>query len=218
MRVAAGDLDNNGDDEVIVVEISSSRLKVYDYDYINRVMTETGVDYKAYFTQKANVSICAGDVDADGYDEIITVSNFLKYRNPVLKVWDVDTLGGIGSWAISLQTSAIMGLGEANSIEAYDLEGDGKEEILMLNNREVKIANNEGTELGVLITGDNGMSDIGIGDVNCDGDDEVVIGYERGTLKTYDINGNYIGEFSAFITEDRIRVSIGNFPDCSICK
>jgi len=47
-------------------------VRAWDYDGGSGVTQVPGVSYFAYGTPKWGVNICCGDIDGDGYDEIVT--------------------------------------------------------------------------------------------------------------------------------------------------
>ena len=76
VNVAAGDIDGDGFDEIITGAgpgaVFGPHVRGWNYDDSGPVTAMTGVSYFAYGTPKWGVNVSAGDIDGDGYDEIVT--------------------------------------------------------------------------------------------------------------------------------------------------
>lgn len=100
--IAAGDIDGDGKDEIIVS--SGSRLRVYRYNSDQTVI----VDITAYPAEyNIGARVAAYDVDQDGKDEIITGTG--DGAGPQVKVWE--------TWETSEE---MRGVGLLSSYMAYD--------------------------------------------------------------------------------------------------
>lgn len=179
-NIAVADVDNDGKPEVIWGAGWTDTGP--DYLYI------ADIDTLAIQWQSADIdgpfsAVDAGDVDGDGKDEIVMVSNASNsyYGNPVILVFDGEThelkaqaqLTGINAWC---------GVG---SVKVADVDNDGANEIVVatadLYDGLVQVYDGKTLKLKyqtAKYTGDS-FTAMAIGDVDNDGRKEVVVGELR---------------------------------------
>jgi hypothetical protein len=86
------------------------------------------VSYFAYGTQKYGVNVTAGDIDGDGYDEIVTGAGPGLVYGPHVRGWNVD--GGAVSAISGVSYLAYGTPGSGVKVSCGDIDGDGMDEIV----------------------------------------------------------------------------------------
>lgn len=206
IRLAVGDLDRDGRAEIIAGagnnENAKARVKIYTYN--GSGLIETGIDFLAY-DSNYGVEVAVGDTDGDGQIEVLTLP---AGRTPcIVKIWEVENTAG--TWAVNLKREFLASNARAGKITAGDLNGDGRDEIIVTANDKVIAFNEDGTPYGLEIKED-GEINVAAGDVNGDGVAEIVLGLNKGNIKIYNSEGIGLNTFRAFNTRYRIRVSLGD--------
>jgi len=132
VHVAAGDLDGDGDDEIITGPgpgvVFGPHVRAFDYDDGGAVSVLSSVSFFAYGTLKYGVQVTAGDLDGDGRDEIITGAGPGVVFGPHVRGWQVTEQGvspvpGVSYFAYGTPRYGVH-------VAAADLDGDGIDEIL----------------------------------------------------------------------------------------
>ena len=132
VNVAAGDLDNDGFDEIITGAgpgaVFGPHVRAFDYDGAPPVIPVPGVSYFAYGTPKWGVNVAAGDIDGDGYDEIVTGAGPGTIYGPHVRGWDVD-----GGTAAAMPGVSFLAYGTNKfgvNVTCGDVDGDGIDEMV----------------------------------------------------------------------------------------
>jgi len=95
VRVACGDIDGDGMDEIITgpgpSELFGSHVRGWNYDG-TALAPMNDVSYFAFHSAGATggVVVACGDIDNDGNDEILTAPGPLEENLPWLKSWNYD--------------------------------------------------------------------------------------------------------------------------------
>jgi len=87
-----------------------------------------GINFMAYGTLKYGVNVATGDLDGDGYDEIVTGPGPGAVFGPHVRGWNVD-----GGMATAMPGVSFMAYGTRKygiNVGAGDLDGDGIDELL----------------------------------------------------------------------------------------
>ena len=194
VNVAAGDIDGDGYDEIITGAgpgaVFGPHVRAWDYDGTPGVTAVPGVSYFAYGTPKWGGNVSAGDIDGDGYDEIVTGAGPGAVYGPHVRGWNVD-----GGKAVAMPGVSFLAYGTNKygvNATCGDVDGDGIAEIITgpgpgsVFGAHVRGWNYDGSTLAPL----SGMSffawdypDVRFGarvfagaDLNYDGRDELVVG------------------------------------------
>ena len=98
-QLAAGDLDGDGYDEVVVgSSTTGSLLRVFSYDPAAKTLDDTGIILNPGFTaSNTGVNVAVQDLNLDGVAEILAAPAS-KLAAPEVKAWSVDSSAGIGAW------------------------------------------------------------------------------------------------------------------------
>jgi hypothetical protein len=132
VNVAAGDLDADGFDEIITGAgpgaVFGPHVRGWDYDGSGSVTAMTGVNYFAYGTPKWGVNVSAGDIDGDGFDEIITGAGPGSVYGPHVRGWNYDNTAISAIPEVSFMAYGTNQFGV--NVSCGDVDGDGIEEIV----------------------------------------------------------------------------------------
>jgi len=132
VNAAAGDIDGDGFDEVVTGAgpgaVFGPHVRAWDYDGGSGVTQVPGVSYFAYGTPKWGVNVCCGDIDGDGYDEIVTGAGPGTVYGPHVRGWNVD-----GGAAAAMPGVSFLAYGTNKfgvNVACGDVDGDGIDEII----------------------------------------------------------------------------------------
>lgn len=122
MQVAAGDVDGDGREEIVVAENEGedSRGRVRIFSGIHKLQTE----FLAFpeGTLSASMDIAVGDIDGDGKAEIIVS----QPNGPIEAVYIYDEHGRLDS-----ATAGVVHLQSAAAVAVGNVVGDGKQELII---------------------------------------------------------------------------------------
>jgi len=132
VNVAAGDIDGDGMDEIVTGAgpgaVFGPHERGFNHDGGGTVSPVPGVSYFAYGTLKWGVNVACGDVDGDGYDEIVTGAGPGAVFGPHVRGWNVDggTAGAIPGLSFLAYGTPRYGV----RVACGDVDGDGMDEII----------------------------------------------------------------------------------------
>ena len=132
VNAAAGDLDGDGFDEIITGAgpgaVFGPHVRAFDYDGGPEVTPVPGVSFFAYATLRWGVNVAGGDIDGDGFDEIITGAGPGEVFGTHVRGWNVD--GGTATAISGLSFFAYDALNYGVTVTVGDVDGDGMDEII----------------------------------------------------------------------------------------
>jgi hypothetical protein len=104
--VAAGDLDGDARDEIIVGSSEGRPLvRIFSYDPSGQVMVDREMTFNPFPGQVCGVNVAAADLDGDGIDELITAPAG-KAGEPSVATWYLGWNSNGGTWAMTPYSGA----------------------------------------------------------------------------------------------------------------
>ncbi len=150
LRVAAGDIDGDGKDEIIVVSGAGSKPKVTLYDHDGTYMLEFA-PYADTFI--GGVFVTTGDVDGDGTDEIITGTG--DGGGPHVRIF--TRIGAVVGSFFAFAETARHGV----VVAAADADGDGDDDVIAAPGpgmSQLRVLSSKGTEIDAWTVGVTGAA------------------------------------------------------------
>jgi len=198
VNVAAGDVDGDGKDEIIVGSGAGGGPHVQVFDLFGQPKAGFFA-YDKKFT--GGVNVAAGDVDGDGKDEIITGAG--AGGGPHIRVFDGK--GGLKFHFFAFNKDFLGGV----NVAAGDVDGDGKDEIM------VSVASNASSYIRVFdpeflllrlqfLAYDRDFyygAKIGVADFDGNHQVEIVVAPSRdkeSQVEIFNFQGNQLSEFYAY--------------------
>jgi hypothetical protein len=193
--VSASDIDGDGYDEIVTGAgpgaVFGPHVRAFNYDDAGSVTPVAGVSFMSYLTRKWGTNIAGGDIDGDGYDEIITGAGPGAVFGPHVRGWNVDgaqaePLGAVSFFAYNTKQYGVV-------VSGGDVDGDGMDELVTapgpsaLFSAHIRGWNHDGSAATTPISGLSFLAwpaaDLGYGakvfagaDLNGNGRDDLVIG------------------------------------------
>jgi len=136
-HVKTGDIDGDGYDEILTGAGSGKtfgpHVRAFNFDG-STIQSMNGVNYFAYGTRRWGVKVAGGDLDGDGYDEILTAPGPGPMFGPNIKGWDYDNGAYAGGKARLMTDVNFMAynpsLKYGAEVQARDIDGDGYGEMI----------------------------------------------------------------------------------------
>ena len=193
VNVAAGDTNNDGIDEIITGAGPGAVYGPHVRGFNAMGTPIPGLSYLAYGTNKYGVNVTLGDIDGDGNDEIVTGAGPGAVFGPHVRGWNVDggaptSIGGISYFAYGTPKWGV-------NVACGDIDGDGYDEIVTgagpgsvygphvrgWNYDDDSIASIGGVSFLAYGTNEFGVN-VGCGDIDGDGIDEIITGPGPGVV------------------------------------
>ncbi len=242
-HMAGGDVDGDGDEELILIRHKQSEvqyLTIYDeptvlFGDINPLLASDKWIGKVG-TDNQITHLAAGDIDGDGTDEVI----FIRQRangNQYLNIYDApDVVAGELSPLLASDTwiGNIGTRSEIMNLAAGDIDADGTDELIFVRNRQnnnqylnvYDIPTVVGGDINPMVASDLWIGNIGTsteithmaaGDTDGDGDDELVFIRHRDNdnqyLNVYNAPTVLDGEINPLVASDKWIGSIGSHSE-----
>lgn len=132
VNVAGGDLDGDGKDEIITGAgpgaIYGPHVRGWNHDGSTTVTPIPEVNFLAYGTNRWGVNVASGDIDGDGFDEIITGAGPGACFGSHVRAWNVDC--GMVSPVLPVNFIAYSTGRYGVMVGCGDLDGDGIDEMV----------------------------------------------------------------------------------------
>jgi hypothetical protein len=133
VNVAAGDIDGDNTDEIITGAgpgaVFGPHVRAFRYDGgMHWVVPVWTVNFMAYSSRHWGVNVAAGDIDGDGYDEILTGPGPGVIFGPHVRGWNVDGGDVYAMSAVNYFAYDLRGYGVV--VSGGDADGDGFDEIV----------------------------------------------------------------------------------------
>jgi len=211
VNVACCDLDGDGSDEIITGAgpgaVFGPHVRGWNWDGSGAAAAIPTVSFLAYGTPKWGVNVSGGDVDGDGFDEIVTGAGPGAVYGPHVRGWNVDK-GGQVSPVPGLPFLAYGTHRWGVNVACGDMDGDGIDEIVtgagpgVLFASHVRGWNVDGAAGTSVIPGIDFLAFTGLawgvnvacGDLDNDGTDEILTGPGPGASQPPLVAGwNYDG-------------------------
>jgi len=209
LSIASGDLENDGSLEIVVGLGKGTHpwFKIYNSK------GELSSQFLAYADSfRGGVEVAVGDLDGDGIKEIITGAG--KGGGPHIRIFSAT--GQLNNQFFALDKSFRGGV----EVATGDLDGDGKDEILVVaqsgNKPEVLIFDINGNILNKFLAFENNSNlglHIATGDLDGNGKDEVIVGAGSGNgprVLVFDMQGKLASQFFAYAENFRGGVYVAS--------
>ncbi len=132
VNVAAGDLDGNGIDEIITGAGPGAVFGPHVRGWAVGATATTplaGISYFAYGTPKYGANVSCGDIDGDGFDEIVTGAGPGAVYGAHVRGWNCDgTTGAAAMPGVSFFAYGTPQWGV--KVACGDIDGDGLDEMI----------------------------------------------------------------------------------------
>lgn len=223
--VAAADLDGDGKAEIIVGGGPGAFVPatVKAYKYKDSGIQDTGLGFMAY-DGGYGVNVAGGDISGTGSATIITAPGPNPMAKGEIKVWKVDTAGGLGKWKAAFDNS-FEGLNSkyGATVAVADMDGDGRQEIIVgagpgsENDAHVKVFKGDGVPYGLEFIAGTWRYGVNVAGGSVLGGDniaEIVVtpGYGQknwSIVRIFDSSGGLRKEFNAFETKYGANIAVG---------
>lgn len=197
LRVAVGDLDADGQNEIVTAAGPGTNGHVLVLDAHGNQRVFAGGFYPFGRDNETGASVAVGDINGDGRDDIVTASG--PGSVPLVKVWRTDGWGFLGEFSPFGEATA-----GGVSVAAADIDGDGQEEVAVAlrggGDGTIRIFGGPGLEpLAEFPAADPGFSgglNLAAADIDGDGRDELLAAPNVGRedhLRVFRSDGTLIG-------------------------
>ncbi len=237
VNVAGGDIDGDGYAEIITGAgpgtVFGPHVRAFNYDGSGAMTPVSGVNFFAYGVPKWGVNVACGDIDGDGYAEIITGAGPGAVYGPHVRGWDVDGRSAAAMPGVSYLAYNTPKYGV--NVACGDIDGDGCCEIITgagpgaMFGPHVRAWNCDGSSVAAIGAINFFAFDsllcgamVGAGDLDGDGKAELLVGAgpdpdATALVRVYDFDGGSLTmslDFQAYATDTithGVNVTAGQF-------
>jgi len=136
VEVTCGDIDGDGIDEIVTGPgpgpMFGPHVRAWNHDGGVGIAPVPGVSFFTYDNYRFGVKVACGDIDGDGFDEILTAPGPEPDARPFIRGWNVDNGPATSMPNVSFfsYTGSVSFFG--GEVSAGDVDLDGVDEILTL--------------------------------------------------------------------------------------
>lgn len=213
--VATGDVDGDGDDEIIIGAGKGGGPQVRVFDHLGNFTGFSMFPFHPDF--RGGVNVAAGDVNDDGEDEVIITQ--ASDGQVWVKAYKTDISKSIEAEFLAYGESFEGG----GSVASGDIDGDGDDEIItgsgVNSTSHVRVFDGEGNFTGLDLfpfeEDYRGGVNVAVGNVDGGPEDEIIVSkatFGKPQVKVYktDLSKRILGDFYAFAETHREGVNIAS--------